>query len=189
MRTEPLGTASSYSAMGPAKLPAVAALLAAPTDDDPVESHSDASGASDESDVCHLAAICSSSKQWATFEDEDNDRVVRLASRLREQPLLPPEPHNAEVSFGRVQRGFAFPHVHSAFVGCSWCDGGRSSSTSVAHLYTHLHRSHAAAFREALGEGVGVELWRDYYTGAIKVRSGLQFHRWVYRSTDARCNI
>ena len=103
-----VGTASSCSANGSVPLPPAVASLAAPTNDDAFESHSDASCASDESDVCHLAAVCGQSKQWTTFEDEDIDRVARLASLLRSQPLLPPDPHNSEVSFTCVGRGLAF---------------------------------------------------------------------------------
>ncbi len=60
-------------------------------------------------------------KTWVTIEDADIERVSRLSSLLRLEPLLPPPlPGMASSTFATDIEGMNLPLVHCAFEGCSW---------------------------------------------------------------------
>ena len=59
-------------------------------------------------------------KTWMTLEDEDMDRIERLASELRERPLTPPMPGDGTMHWPECTSGIAFPSCHCAIRNCAW---------------------------------------------------------------------
>ena len=71
-------------------------------------------------------------KTWMTLEDEDMDRIERLALELRERPLMPPMPGDGTRHWPECTSGIAFPSYHCAMRNCSW---------TSAHMPCFLDRS------------------------------------------------
>ena len=61
-----------------------------------------------------------SNKSWVTPEDEDIACIDTLSKHMRQRPLLPPHPNDANESWLEADSGIAFPVCHCAFKGCAW---------------------------------------------------------------------
>ena len=60
-------------------------------------------------------------KTWLTLEDEDIERIERLAQCIRCDPLLPPPLQGvASIKLATDIEGLNLPLVHCAFKGCAW---------------------------------------------------------------------
>ena len=99
------------------------------------------SDVSDNSDIFHVAV--EPDKTWFTSEDRDWRLIDELKLVLREFPLLPSDPLNAEQSYMDVHSGVKFATVHFAIQGCNF-----STCFQVAHhwheervLYRYLRRA------------------------------------------------
>ena len=119
-----------------------------------------------DSDIFHVEALPEGSREWQTEEDADLARVDHIASLLRDHPLLPPAPGNAEQSFTDVQSGVSFPIMHCAFRGCTWAIQNETNAYKnlEASLKFHLEHTHLQAMR------LPAECVADimaYYCGAI----------------------
>ena len=67
---------------------------------------------------------------------------------MRQKPLLPPDPCNAEESWTDISRGIALPVCHCAFTGCTWTSnrspcGNRRQKTSVWVGFDGVWEKHA----------------------------------------------
>ena len=107
-----------------------------------------------------------------TFEDVEQRRARRLAGKLRDRPLLPPDPEDARSSWLDVHSGVKLPVAHCAFIRCTWT--GKHSSD----IERHLKQAHDKDFRECCelnlradvpDEEDSDERWRanGYYCQAI----------------------
>ena len=105
-------------------------------------------------------------RSWKTEEDVDTGRIDLIAELLREHPLLPPRPGNAEQSYTEVNSGVCFPILHCAFRGCSW--SVREEPNPYSHVdktvENHVRESHFAAMQ--LPQSCSGDLMA-YYCGAI----------------------
>ena len=89
-----------------------------------------------------------------------------IAARMREQPLLPPDPRDATRSWTDVDSGVCLPHLHCAFRGSGWTRDyadDRDASESVL-LHHHVFPEHLRDFGVASNEAMA------YYCAAIRVR-------------------
>lgn len=79
-----------------------------------------------------------------TDEDVVEEHVGKIASELRQRPLLPADPRDARhMTDWTDVGGIRLPLVHCAFKGCGWC------SDNVQDLDGHLCRHH---FRSLTGQ-------------------------------------
>jgi hypothetical protein len=83
--------------------------------DDEVESLSEDDNTKD---LLEVRVWCD--KGWQTDEDVALSRIDALAKELRDKPLLPPHPENAQESWVDTTSGIALPLCHCAFRGCPW---------------------------------------------------------------------
>ncbi len=74
----------------------------------------------DDGETLQLDFAVEAHKTWTTVEDEDMDRIERLASELRDRPLLPPMPDDASKPWQECTSGIAFPTCHCAVQNCGW---------------------------------------------------------------------
>jgi hypothetical protein len=88
----------------------------------------DFSDISDDSDIFHLTV--DPSKSWCTEQDMDYDRIAYIATLLRDNPFVPPDPNDptATKDFTDVQSGIALPRAHCAFRGCGFTNDGKDLS-------------------------------------------------------------
>ena len=125
--------------------------------DDDGDVLSESSGDSDASDLFHLEVHAGMT--WVTREDRDLQRLHELAARLRDRPLPPPCPDNAEKSWTDASSGVKLPIAHCAFRGCPW------TGTNSDSVETHVCAQHAREIRASCGlasEGH----FMAYYCGA-----------------------
>ena len=73
----------------------------------------------DDQETLQLDFAVEANKSWTTLEDEDMDRIERLAAELRERPLMPPMPADATTHWPECTSGIAFPCCHCAVRGCA----------------------------------------------------------------------
>ena len=88
------------------------------------------SDGSDAEDMFEVQALPRDKRTWVTPQDMETDRIATLAARLRDQPLLPYHPEDADGlrSFDDLQQldeGVRLPLVHCAFTKCTWASEGR----------------------------------------------------------------
>ena len=79
------------------------------SDQSSVASSEDFSDISDDSDMFHLTV--DPDKTWCTEQDRDHERICFVASLLRKNPLLPPDPADltGQTDWNDVQSGIALP--------------------------------------------------------------------------------
>jgi hypothetical protein len=142
---------------------------------------SESSAESDAEDMFKVQALPRSVRTSLTPQDEETDRIKDLAARLRDQPLLPCHPDEAEGvrDFDDMQQLDAAVHlplVHCTFKDCTWtAERGVGDQEHIPErlLLSHFRAKHSEAFIECCG-GEGV-LRRneilDYYEEAIKVKA------------------
>ncbi len=105
----------------------------------------------------------------------DLARIDKLATCLRERPLLPAHPEDPSRVWAETNSGVCLPLAHCAFKGCTWnvqshtrtSNGGLISHVRMLHY--HLLRQHGEQFQAALGKEVQAEDWLDHYEEACKV--------------------
>ena len=119
-----------------------------------------------DSDIFHVEALPEGNREWQTEEDLDLARIDRIALLLRNHPLLPPAPGNAEQSFTDVHSGVCFPIMHCAFRGCTWALQNQTNpyDNLEARLKCHVIHTHSEAMNlpaHCVGDTMA------YYCGAI----------------------
>ena len=120
------------------------------------EESSSSSGGSDASDPFHLRV--DPDKGFETEQDSERRKASRVATLLRDKPLLPCMPDRlellADTLFLAVDTGMKLPVAHCAFRGCSWI--GKHSDD----IADHVMQVHAGAIREIVRD---VDESKDYY--------------------------
>ena len=74
------------------------------------------SDVSDDFDLFDISVLAG--KSFTTVEDIEHMQVMAVAAELRDHPLLPPDPCDANLDFLVVDSGVALPPAHCAFRGC-----------------------------------------------------------------------
>ena len=96
---------------------------------------------SEESDCADYVDLVSVTKHkdWQTDQDAEDDVVENISTFLRDRPLVPSDPTDAESvrSWMDVDSGVRLPLVHCAFKGCSW------TGESYRALGDHLCQNHS----------------------------------------------
>ena len=125
----------------------------------------DFSDISDDSDIFHLTV--DPVKCWNTEQDQDVSRISYIASLLRANPLLPPDPSDAkhESDWCDVQSGVALPRAHCAFSGCSWVND--SPDHWEDNLKQHVKVGHLQCMQLSANDQAD---FYDFYEAAIQHR-------------------
>ena len=105
---------------------------------------SDEENDSDASDYEHVAV--KNCKRFITEQDQWEKNALNLAQHLRDRPLLPPHPQDANLSWENVDDGIQLPLWHCAFKGCP------EVFESETDLADHLKKLHANTFKRYWGE-------------------------------------
>ena len=79
-------------------------------------------------------------------EDENKEAVERLALKLRDRPLLPPDPSDPQQNWPEASSGIKFATCHCAFKGCSWTSQRRPCDYRKPH-HSHWH-AHEGMWKE-----------------------------------------
>ena len=129
-------------------------------DDDDLDSMSDAT---DCSDISHVEALPQGARQsglrsWETYEDRVQAIIDRLASRMREYPLMPPDVSDptAEETYRDMDSCVRLPLLHCAFKGCSCNVSRRIYCTKLYHwqleieIYEHVVKEHPTEMEEVM---------------------------------------
>ena len=155
-----------------AEVPQAPGLLHKTTEDEDgdestVASSEDFSDISDDSDLVHLTVDPHSGphKTWWTEQDQDQERIEHVASLLRKNPLLPPDPADPtrEIDWRDVQSGIALPRAHCGFKGCKWVDDKKD----VWEDNLKLHVKHCHLESMQLPEQDKDDFY-DFYEAAIQ---------------------
>ena len=98
---------------------------------------------SDDSDIFHL--IVDPDKTWMTDEDRDEQKIGYIASLLRQDPFVPPDPEDpiATLDWNDTQSGIALPRAHCAFRGCKWVNDSKGCWED--NLRRHVRSIHLPA--------------------------------------------
>ena len=109
-------------------------------DESTVASSEDFSDISDDTDIFHLTV--DPHKTWCTEQDQDQERICFVASLLRRNPLLPPDPADpsGETDWCDVQSGVALPRAHCGFKGCMWVNDSKDDWENL--LKQHVRARH-----------------------------------------------
>ena len=94
----------------------------------------------------YLNVVVDRNKKWTTLEDENQEAVERLALKLRDRPLLPPDPSDPQQNWPEASFGIKFPTCHCAFKGCSWTSQRRPCDYRKPH-HSHWH-AHEGMWKE-----------------------------------------
>ena len=105
-------------------------------------------------------------RPWCTEQDEDQDHIWFVASLLRRNPLLPPDPADpsGEIDWCDVQSGIALPRAHCGFKGCMWVNDTKDDWESL--LKQHVKVDHKDSMQ--LPERDEPDFF-DFYEAAIQV--------------------
>ena len=121
-------------------------------DADDLDSISDAT---DCSDIFHIQELPEGShdsgmRSWETYEDRVQSTIDRLAARMREYPLMPPDfsDPTGEETYRDMGSCVRLPLLHCAFKGCT-CDVSRNIYCSKLYhwqleieIYEHIVEKH-----------------------------------------------
>ena len=126
----------------------------------------DFSDISDDSDIFHLCV--NANKDWTTEQDRDAEKIMEIATLLRRNPFVPPDPSDerAERDWEDVQSGVALPRAHCAFRGCRWVDDSKEDWEE--NLRWHVKKEHLKSMK--LLERDTKDFY-DFYEAAIQHRA------------------
>ena len=121
---------------------------------------SDSSMESDVEDASYVRAVPAEYRTWRTDEDDELERIGRLASHLRDQPHLPVDPAaptDGESTFRDRKLLDAYvqlPYAHCMVKGCTWTQLQPCKWRRPAEFYLlgHLKSAHKDLFRTCCGE-------------------------------------
>lgn len=126
----------------------------------------DFSDISDDSDIFHLCV--NADKDWTTEQDRDAEKITEIATMLRCNPFVPPDPTDtaAERDWEDVQSGVALPRAHCAFRGCKWVDDDKNNWEE--NLRWHVKKKHVESMKLSNADAKD---FYDFYEAAIQHRA------------------
>ena len=135
---------------------------------EPSESDADAGAISDEDeaadleDMFYVRALPRYMRTWVTDEDMEYDRIMVLASHLREHPHLPADPQDATMSKPLVDchlidNYIRLPYAHCPIKHCGWVQIDSQNVRGESHapewyLRRHLRAKHKELFSDVCGQ-------------------------------------